>query len=249
MKKTLLISLVTIFLLYSQNTCISYANTNNETGYISLNSSQTKEIEPNIARISFSVENTAPDAKQASIENNKTSNDIINALKKITSDKTDIIKTSNFSILPNYYFSKSGKREIKNYTAINSITVETKDIKKVASLIDTAIENGANRTEGLSYSLENEKSICNELYPVVLSELRNQANIIAQAAGSTVSGIKHINASCNTDNVFSNGRFYSAKAVMADSASGAIEESAISTPVEAGKVKIRVYINADFYVK
>ena len=46
------------------------------------------------------------------------------------------------------------------------------------------------------------------------------------------------------DSYVSNGRFY-AKSASLDSTVG---ESS-TTPVEAGKVKIRVYVNADFYVK
>ena len=77
-------------------------------------------------------------------------------------------------------------------------------------------------------------------------ELKSQADILAKAAGTQIDGLKHLNASCNTDSVVSNGRFY-AKAAMGSMDS--IAEESISTPVEAGKVKIRVYVNADFYVK
>lgn len=216
-----------------------------DAGYISLNGSTTKEVEPNLARITFAVENTASDAQKAAAENNETSAVIINALKQLTSSETDVIKTNNFSVRPIYSTTSSGKRVIKNYMAVNSVTVETKDISKVAKFIDTAIANGANRTDGLSYSFENDKGICNELYPLLLKELKVQASTLAQAAGAVLDGVKHINASCNTDISVSNGRFY-AKAM--DSAGSMVEEAA-SAPVEPGKVKIRVYVNADFYVK
>ncbi len=247
MKKILLMTLCSIFVLYSQSCeAASVENIKKEAGYISLNISETKEVEPNLAKVSFAVENTAEDAQKASSENNTVSNKIIEALKTVTNSQTDVIKTNNFSVRPNYSTTKDGKRIIKNYTAVNSITVETKEINKIAKFIDTAIANGANRTDGLSYSYINNTNICNELYPVLIKKLNEQASVLAQSAGTVIDGIKYINASCNMESAVSNGRFLSAKAAgtSADSIG-----AAAAAPVEAGKVKVRVFVNADFYVK
>ena len=214
-----------------------------DAGYISLSGSTTKEVEPNIARIDFGIENTGNEAQIATANNNTTSNKIINALKAISVQGSDVIKTTNFSVRPVYH-TIAGKRTIKNYIATNSVNVETKDITKVAKYIDTAIANGANRVNGLNFSFENDKSICTELYPEVIKDLKKQAHTLATAAGSSLDGLKHMNATCSMDNIVSNGRYY-AKNMAMDSASA---ESA-TTPVEAGKVKVRVYVNADFYVK
>ncbi len=246
MNKKILSSILFGIILFSGVCVNAYENgIKKEAGYISLNASKTKEIEPNIARVTFAVENTAETAQKATLENNEVSTKIISALKKETNSETEVIKTNNFSVRPVYTTTASGKRTIKNYSAVNSVIVETKDTKKIAKLIDTAIANGANRTEGLYYSYENDESMCNSLYPELLKELKAQADTIAKSAGSSVEGIKHINASCSTDMAVSNGRFY-ANAMVSD---GAVETAEISTPVEAGKVKIRVYVSADFYLK
>ncbi len=220
--------------------------TKRDAGVISLNNNITKEIEPNFATITFAVENTANEAKKAVSENNETSNKIIKALKLIANSNTDTIKTTNFSVRPVYATSSTGKRTIKNYMAVNSVKVETKDITKVASFIDTAINNGANRTDYLNYTLQNEKTICKEMYPSLVKDIRNTASELAIAAGTTLDGLKQLNVSCNTDSAVSNGRFYakSMAAMNAEDAAG-IEP----TTIEAGKVKVRVYVNADFYVK
>lgn len=216
-----------------------------DAGYISLNNSIVKEVEPNLATITFAVENTASEAQKASSENNEVSDKIIKALKAISSSQTDTIKTSNFSVRPVYATTSTGKRVIKNYMAVNSVRVETKDVTKVAKFIDTAIANGANRTDNLVYSLQNEKKVCRELYPTLAKELTSMAQELAVASGTSVDGLKQMNVSCNTDTV-SNGRFFAAKALAA---SNDMAESSIETPVEAGKIKIRVYVNADYYVK
>lgn len=245
MKKFLLLFLICAFTV-STNQYVNAAinvDTKKEAGYISLNGSKEIEVEPNIAKITFAVENTGNDAQKATAENNTISNTIITALKQIINSKDDVIKTTNFSVRP-VYATTGGKRIIKNYTAVNSVTVETKDISKVSKLIDTAIESGSNRVNGLSYGFEGEKKVCTDLYPELIKDLKTQANVLAVAAGTTLDGLKHMNASCNMDSYVSNGRFY-AKNASLDSAVG----ESTTTPVEAGKVKIRVYVNADFYVK
>lgn len=247
MKKSILcLLLFTSFLYLNQQAIAVSEGVKKEAGYISLNKSITKELEPNKAKITFAVENTSSNAQKASAENNEISNKIIEALKLVTDVQKDTIKTTGFAIRPVYSTTRDGQRVIKNYTAVNSVSVETKDINKVSKFIDTAIANGANRTEGLSYTYENDKSVCDEQYPILLKDLKAQASSIAQAAGSTIDGIKQVNVSCSTDTTISNGRFYMAKAMAAD---GAVQETAAPTPVEAGKVKVRVYVNADFYVK
>ena len=245
MKKTILSLALCAFVLFASQVANAAQNQEikKEAGYISLNGSKEIEVEPNIAKITFAVENTGNDAQKATTENNTISNNIITALKLITNSKDDVIKTTNFSVRP-VYSTQGGKRTIKNYTAVNSVTVETKDISKVSKLIDTAIASGSNRVNGLTYGFDGEKKICTDLYPELIKDLKSHANVLAIAAGTSLDGLKHMNASCNMDSYVSNGRFY-AKNASFDSAVG----EATSTPVEAGKVKIRVYVNADFYVK
>ncbi len=249
MKKKLFLTILILGIaLVTTPFSVAAANDNSQKmqGYISLNNSITKEVEPNIALITFSVENTSDSAEKAVLDNNTTSAKIIEALKLISNNESDIIKTSNFSVNPVYTTTSSGKRTIKNYVAVNSVNVQTKDITKVAKLIDTAIANGANRTDNLMFSIEDNKSICKEQYPLLIKDLKDTADVLAKSIGTSVSGLKYLNVSCNTENIASNGRFYAKSNMAMDSVSS---ESTISTPIESGKVKIRIYVNADFYVK
>lgn len=244
MKKIVLLLLcISVFSLNQTVNAAINSDAKKDVGYISLNDTVTKDVDPDMASITFAVENIGNSAQVATTENNTISNNIINALKLVINSDTDVIKTNNFSVRPNYYTS-SGKRIIRNYTAVNSVTVKTMDISKVAKLIDTAIANGANRTDNLYFDVENPKKICNNLYAQMVKDLKTQAMTLANAAGTSIDGLKHLNVSCNSDSIASNGRFY-AKAF--DSVS--TESAGSVTPVESGKAKIRVYVNAEFYVK
>ena len=62
-----LISAVLFGILILTGVCVNASDTGikKEAGFISLNASKTKEIEPNIARVTFAVENTAETAQKA----------------------------------------------------------------------------------------------------------------------------------------------------------------------------------------
>lgn len=244
MKKSLLVVVICACALFFSQTvnAAPSQNVKKDAGYISLNGSTVKEVEPNIARITFAVENTGSNAQTATEENAKISKTIVDALKLIITENTDTIKTSNFAVTP-VFATQNGKRVIKNYTAVNSVTIETKEISKITNFIDTAIASGANRVNGLTYGLMSEKEVCSELYQSIIKELKAEANILAQAAGTSLDGLKHMNTNCSISSNASNTRVYS-KSIGEGSV-----DMAVSTPVESGKIKIRVYVNADFYVK
>ena len=239
MKKFSLSLMLCLSLLLIAQIC-NASEIKEEKGYISLSGSMERDVEPNIARITFAVITNAKEVKKASEENNTVTNKIITALKQITKEETDQIKTINYSVNP-VSETKANKREITSYQVNNSITVETKDVKSISKLIDTALANGANIFNSLSFSFENDKTACNEMYPIVLKEMRNEADIIAKAAGTSVTKIKQINASCSTNMSYSN------RAVFAAKAENMVMDT--TTPVEAGKVKVSVRVNADFFVK
>ena len=89
-------------------------NNKKDAGFISLSGSTSKEVEPNIARIDFAIENTGSDAQSATSNNNTISNKIMNALKEISVQGSDVITTTNFSVRP-VYQTIAGKRTIQNY--------------------------------------------------------------------------------------------------------------------------------------
>ena len=125
-------------------------------GYISVNTSESMEITPNVATINFSVETTDVDSKRAAERNNQITTKVINALKQeLTSDKKSYVQTKNFNLRPNY--KNNTEKEImviKNYTATNTIQVKTSDITKISALIDTAIKNNVSNVNGVTMSAE-----------------------------------------------------------------------------------------------
>lgn len=221
--------------LASNSTCVN-------SGYISVNSSMTKDLEPNIAEITFAVETQNNVLDIAVNENKKLANQILNAVKaKLDTKNGDTIKTGSYNVRPNYTYTKDNKQKLSGYTVVNSVKIKTKNTSNLGPLIDLVISQGANRLDNLSFGIENQQSVCNEMYPLVVKDVYTQASIIAKSLNGTVSTLKSLSASCNIE--YSNTMRYGA--VYAKS----LSDSAESTPIEPGKIKVISSVNADFNIQ
>src|SRR5574344_2465954 len=211
-------------------------------GYVSVSTNSTKEVVPDTASVTFTVETTANDAKQVVKQNNNISDNLINAVKEIIAgDSSDSIQTKNFILRPNYRYDKNEKRTFLNYTALNSITVKTKKMELVPRIIDVAINNNATSVSDLDFYVENEKEFCGDLAREALNKAKIIANLTAADLGQKVKGIK----SGKVD-VYPQSRYGTqfASFKSADLVSGNK-----MTPIEFGKVKLQANVDAEFYVK
>lgn len=236
MKKTLFLSLVTIACFVSITT-LALA----EAGYISTTENITKELEPEIAEITISVENTDKVSEKAVEANKKDATNIYAAVKALL-ENGDYIKTGEYTLAPKYTY-KDNKKELDCYTVTNSIIVRTKNLKAVSTIIDTAVSKGANKISDLKFITEDYNSACNDALAELSARAKEKASIVAKALNSQISGIKYIDTSCSTEN---SRPYYMLSKSSLDTATNA---RGTSTPIEAGKVKIFAQVNADFYIK
>lgn len=211
-----------------------------ETGFISVNSSTTREISPNQAEITINVETSDKLLQKASEENKAISKVVYSSLKALLGPN-DYIKTSNYSARPQYIYNKDNKKVLDKYIVSNNVTVKTKNTDLVSKLIDTAIDKGATNVENLLFSTSDYDSSCNEALAELTKKSYAEANAIAGSINSKIIGIKSINATCNSDN--------GPRPYYAMIAKGMADNTISSTPIESGKVKIFVNIDASFYVK
>lgn len=248
MKKSALF--LAAMLLLTQNTAISAGDDSvtEHRGYISTHIEKTKDVYPNIAEVTFTKENTAKTIEAASTDNKTAIAAINKALQAFkTNDQTEI-RTGSYSAHPNYvYVKNSDKRQISGYTVVNSVTVKTKSTEQLGKMIDAAIKAGADRVGALSFSYENDGTICAELLNLATKEAYDRALQTASAAKQSLKGIKTIGTGCYTQmNNTNRYRNFAASAKMTD---GVAEAEEPETSVTPGKVKVRATINADFYVK
>jgi uncharacterized protein len=194
---------------------------------------------PDLAFVVLAVETTAESAAKATSENARRTTAVIDALKKKIGDK-DRVTTTGYSLQPQYANRRPGSDappEIAGYVAFNQVRVESRDLTKVGDLIDAAIAAGANRTDALSFNLENRAPHLREALKKAGAEARAQAESIAEALGVKLGEV--LNAS--TAGVSMPVPMYKER-MMAMAAD-------VSTPVEPGEVEVNATLTVTYRIE
>lgn len=230
-------------------TSVSAAETKDTRGYVSVNTSANTELTPDVVEINISIKTEdSKSLQKATTENKEISDKVYNALKSmIDPSKGDYVKTSDYNAAPVYRYSNS-KQIFDKYTVSNSVVVKTKNISKAGDIIDKAISLGATNVNNLTFSLSDYESKCNDLIGIAAQKARTRGDIMAKSAGSYITGIKSMNASCSTSQNRPVQYRLMAKNIAMDSAAGAAPEMA-STPIQSGIIKIYANLDTSFFVK
>lgn len=140
---------------------------------------------PDTAIADFGVTKSASTVDQAKNEVNTAANQIISGLKSLGIEDKHI-KTTNFSISPNYDYS-TGRDTITGYTVMQNLEVEITPIENANQAIDMASKNGANMVGSIQFTVNDEKKI--ELENKAREDAVNKAKQKA-ANISRISGIR-----------------------------------------------------------
>lgn len=248
MKKAIAIFLLTGLVAGMAGLSPAISANNDDKGYISVNTTANTEVSPDVAELSFAVRTYDQKSMQkATLANKEIADGVLAELKAlINTQNGDFIKTSDFSANPIYVY-RDKKQVLDKYEVSNRVIVHTKSIDKVGKMIDKAIAAGATNVDNLSFSVSNYEAQCNDLITIASKKAKTRADIVAKAMGSSIIGISSVTTSCSTNN-YNQPRFYMAKNMLADVASGAPAEES-STSISNGTVKVNANVNASFFVK
>ena len=139
---------------------------------------------PNEAQMSFGVESRAATAKAAVAANADAMRTVINALRQARARE---IATEWVSVYP----VSRDDGGIDGYTASNSVSAVS-DVGEAGSLIDAAVEAGANSISGPGLSSSSSEELYRQALAKAVSEARERAQVLAKAAGRSVGEITAI---------------------------------------------------------
>lgn len=149
---------------------------------INVNGDGEVSVSPDIAYVSLGVTTEKSSVDEAQKNNSTTMNNVIAAIQKVGIASEDI-KTSNYTISPKYnYDDKTGNSTIVGYTVTSTLSVTVKDISSVGSVIDTAITNGANNSNGVTFGVSDYA----KYYNIALTNAISNAKAKAQAMADCI---------------------------------------------------------------
>lgn len=168
---------------------INSVNTNT-TDLFQANGTGKVAVAPDSAKITVGITQSSSSVIEVQNKANSKANNIISALIKTGVAKKDI-KTTNYSISPNYSFDNSQK--VNGYSVTQTLEVKT-DISKLNQAIDAATLSGANIIGGVEFSLNDTKQLAaeNKARKEAVKNAKEKAEGLANAAGIKLGRIVNV---------------------------------------------------------
>jgi uncharacterized protein YggE len=148
----------------------------------------TLTAKPDQARLSVGVITDAATAEEAMQNNATQTTTVLDALKKIVTSNGEI-KTSNYSVSPQYKYEQGHSPEITGYQASNTVEVTLNDLSLIGKVIDGAGHAGSNNINSIAFTLKNDQAVRAKVIAEATKQARANAEAIAQALNVRVIGV------------------------------------------------------------
>ena len=146
---------------------------------------------PDTAMLSAGVSTEGATAAAALAANNSRMQTVMTAIKKLGVPDKDI-RTSNFSVSPQYANSNNDTPRVTGYQASNQVEVRLADVNKLGTALDTLVTAGANQMHGVSFLIRNDTELLSQARAAAVMEARAKAETFAKAADVNLGAILSI---------------------------------------------------------
>jgi uncharacterized protein YggE len=158
-------------------------------------------VPPDMARVDLGVATQAATAQDATQQNATQAGAVITALQTLLGASASI-KTISYSVSPVYNNPPPGQSAtIIGYTVTNIVEATLTDLTQVGKVIDTAIQSGANRVQGISFGLQDRTAPVAQALKLAAARARSQADAIASGlnlhTGSVLEASEGVNLTSN----------------------------------------------------
>ncbi|MEK7597095.1 MAG: SIMPL domain-containing protein [Patescibacteria group bacterium] len=149
------------------------------------------EVTPDTAYINAGITvDKASSVGEAQKKINETNNKIIDALRGIGIEKADI-KTSNYSINPNYKYENNENR-VDGYNGSVTIEIKVRNPQLASQVMETTTTAGANQISGSRFVVDKPELYREEARNAAIKNAKDQAQKIAKDLGIKLGKITNI---------------------------------------------------------
>lgn len=193
-------------------------------------------LTPDLARLTLAVETRNRDLGKAVAENNRRTAQVIQALQQGGVAEKDI-HTSNFSVNQERHYDDQGNLIVGPYTVTNRLILTVRNLAKLGTLLDAALQAGANRMDNLTFGSSQAKEAQLQAKLAAVEDAQKQAQAIAQQAGVTLEGVQTIS--------FGYAAPVRATAYKAE----ALAAAPAQVPVSPGEMKVTATVTMVFLIR
>lgn len=145
--------------------------------------------------------------------------------------KDEQMKTSTFNLSAEYDWTDEGQ-QLRGFRATNTLVVTTEDLTQVASLVEAAVNAGANQVQDIRFLVKDTDKVMGEALDLAMDDARAKAERAAARLGTTLG--RPLSVTVN------DGGRYVQWNKMADQAVGSAAEAA---PVFSGTEEFTVTVD------
>jgi uncharacterized protein YggE len=186
-------------------------------------------VTPDLALVDVGVATQAATAQDATQQNAAQAGAVISALQLLLGTNATI-KTISYSVSPVYNNPSAGQNaNIIGYVVTNVVEVRLTDLTLVGKVIDTAIQSGANRVQGISFSLQDRTVPVAQALKIAASRARSQAAAIASGLNVNIGTVLRASEGVNLANPTVLG----------------LAATAAATPIETGMVVVQASVTIE----
>ncbi len=142
------------------------------------------KVSPDEAFIDLGLETLAPTAKAAADENARKMDKVIAALVQAGIPRKEI-ETRNYTVYPEYHQQTRPDEtpKLRGYRVSNTVEVHVRELTRVGTLLDTALNAGANRVESVRFGLSKPEVAQGDALRNAVERARQSAQVLASSLG------------------------------------------------------------------
>ncbi len=190
---------------------------------------------PDRVQIDLGVQTVAAQSQQAAAGNARSLDAVLAAVKS-AAGPTGQLRTVSYSLSPNYQYHPPGGGEptITGYTAVNVVEVTLDDLGRMGDVIDAATRAGANRVQGIQFTLRDQDAVRAEALRQAAQRAHAEAEVLAAALNLKI--LRVLTVEETSPGIVP----LRAHIAMARAAAGAVAEA--PTPVESGTLDVSAQV-------
>lgn len=159
---------------------------------VQVSASGQVEAEPDQANLRVAVVASGDDATTARDRLAANVSELRDALRE-AGIADDRVRTAGFDVGLEYRETREG-REPAGYRATQAFEITLADVDRTGEIIDVAVDNGANRVEGVEFTLADEtrEQLREDALGEAVTSARADADVLADASNLTITGVESI---------------------------------------------------------
>ncbi len=157
---------------------------------VSVNSSETVSVVPDIAQVVYAVRTEAKTASDCQQQNSEAVSSVIATLKELGVDEASI-QTSDYYMNPIYNYS-GNTAKVTGYEATASLTVSDLAIDSLDEILSQSVDGGINTIQSITYMASNYDESYQEALQKAVNAAYQKAQVLAKASGRNVGNALNI---------------------------------------------------------